>query len=552
MTSAIDCCKFATSRSAKFPFEFAMIQLTHIVKSKMKKFLTEKWFILAVAVITVALVVNMVFTVRNNLIIERTTEIVQETEEVALQTDKILTSTMHRLDIGVRGFGLTKDAAMLDPYHQAIELNPGVFRDLGSLLKKQNYPDMAALKGIEEEINAYIGLTKKMVDLARIDSMETFNSMLKLDKGYDVWIKYEKFAKSLKAYEDNLRKEAYDSYKAAVRSNFVLQVVIVVLTVPVLFFILMRIRSEQMARRKLLNQVEENDRKYVFNSGSDRVLSPEEIIETSIQNTRKASEFIKTMANGNYAVEWDGLNGQNAKLNDQTLAGDLINMREKLKTVKAEDEKRNWMNEGLAKFSEIVRNHQHEPKVLADKCVSFLTKYLASQQGSLFVLEGEEGAEYLNLASSYAFDKKKWVEKRIEIGNGLIGQAYLEGDITQLKDVPNGYTQITSGLGDATPKYIVIVPLKYDVHTVAVVELASFTNFEAHHTMFLKKAGEFLASAILNSQTTQKMKALLDNARMNEEQLRAQEEEMRQNMEELQATQEELVRKEKERMKRAS
>jgi CHASE3 domain sensor protein len=517
----------------------------------MKKLITEKWFILAVAVITVMLVTNMILTLRNNLIIDRTTALVQETEEVKLLTDRILTSTMHGLDLGVRGFGLTKDDAMLNPYHRAIELNPGLFRDLEILLKKQHYPDVAAMKAVDEEIDAYIDFTKKMLELARVDSMQTFNNMLKQDKGYDVWLKYDTFTKSLKAYEDNLRNDAYASYNAAVRSNFILQVLIVVLTVPVLFFILMRIGKEQTARRKLLTQVEENDRKYVFNAGSDRVLSAEEIIETSIQNTRKASEFIKTMANGNYAVEWKGLNEKNAKLNDQTLAGDLINMREKLKSVKAEDEKRNWMNEGLAKFSEIVRNHQHESKVLADKCVSFLTKYLAAQQGSLFVREGDDGAEYLNLASSYAFDKKKWVEKRIEIGNGLVGQAFLEGDITQLKDVPNGYTQITSGLGDATPKYIVIVPLKYDVHTVAVIELASFTDFEEHHTMFLKKSGEFLASAILNSQTTQKMKTLLENARMSEEQLRAQEEEMRQNMEELQATQEELVRKEKERMKRS-
>jgi hypothetical protein len=80
--------------------------------------------------------------------------------------------------------------------------------------------------------------------------------------------------------------------------------------------------------------------------------------------------------------------------------------------------------------------------------------------------------------------------------------------------------------------------------------LASFGDFEEHQTQFLKKAGEFLASAILNSQNTLKMKTLLDNARMNEEQMRATEEEMRQNMEELQATQEELVRKEKERTRR--
>lgn len=517
----------------------------------MKKFLTEKWFIIAVAGIAIALISNMVLTIRNNIIIQRTTELVQETELVKQLTDKILTNTMHGLDLGVRGFGLTKDDALLNPYNGAIQSSPGQFRDLENVLRKQEYTDVAAYEALENEVNAYIEFCKQMLDKARIDDMAAFNDMLKQDKGYDVWKKYSAFSTPLFKYEDNLREQAYASYTAAVRSNLMLQVSIVVITLPVLFFIVMRIRREQHGRQALLALVEENDRKYVFNSGSDKILTAEEIIENSIQNTRRASEFIKTLANGNYAVEWKGLHEQNIKLNQETLAGDLINMREKLKTVKADDEKRNWTNEGLATFSEIVRNHQHDAKVLADKCVSFLTKYLQAQQGSLFVLEGDEGEEHLALASSYAFDKKKWVEKRIDIGSGLIGQAFLEGEITRLREVPNGYTHITSGLGDATPKYIVIVPLKYDVHTVAIIELASFSDFEEHHTMFLKKAGEFLASAILNSQTTHKMKVLLENAKINEEQMRAQEEEMRQNMEELQATQEELVRKEKERMKRS-
>jgi hypothetical protein len=409
---------------------------------------------------------------------------------------------------------------------------------------------MSDLNLLRAEVKKYIDLSNEMLSLARVDSMTAFTELVDQDRGFQVWQTYTKLYEPLVAFENNLRQEAYAQSQTAEQFNLILQILLLVLTLPLLALIIWRLRNEQQQRQSLLARVYENDRRYVFNPGIDAILSAEEIIETSIQNTKKASQFIKTLAGGDYGVEWRGLNEDNVKLNQETLAGDLINMREKLKTVKAEDEKRNWMNEGLAKFSEIVRNHQHEPKVLADKCVSFLTKYLHAQQGSLFVREGEEGDEYLTLASCYAFDKKKWVEKRVEIGSGLVGQAFLEGEITKLKDVPRGYTHITSGLGDATPKYLVIVPLKYDVHTVAIIELASFQDFEEHHTMFLKKAGEFLASAILNSQTTQKMKTLLDNARLNEEQMRAQEEEMRQNMEELQATQEELVRKEKERLKR--
>jgi hypothetical protein len=518
----------------------------------MKKIFKEGWIQVAFAasVFVMLLLINVGLTVRNNNVIRETHEVIQNSESIMDLADNILTSTVHGLDLGVRGFGLTKNEKMLSPFEKSINLNPGIFHDLEIGLKEQSYPQLNDLKKLQADVEAYIQYSNNLLNMAKVDSMATFTQMLNEDKGFELWTSYNAFYGPLSKYESDLQQEAYEKAAFAERYNLILQIFLVLITLPILTFIVLRLRREQRQREKLLQKIHENDVKYVFNSGKDHGLIEEEIIETSIQNSRKASEFIKVLAGGDYTVEWKGLNEQNLKLNQETLAGDLLNMREKLKTVKAEDEKRNWMNEGLAKFSEIVRNHQHDSKVLADKCVSFLTKYLKAQQGSLFVLEGEEGAEYLNLASSYAFDKKKWIEKKIEIGNGLIGQAFLEGEITQLKDVPNGYTHITSGLGDATPRYLVIVPLKYDVHTVAIIELASFIDFEEHHTMFLKKAGEFLASAILNSQTTQKMKALLENAKLNEEQMRAQEEEMRQNMEELQATQEELVRKEKERMKR--
>jgi putative methionine-R-sulfoxide reductase with GAF domain len=325
-----------------------------------------------------------------------------------------------------------------------------------------------------------------------------------------------------------------------------LQGAIILLSLPVLIFIIIRIRKEKKSRQALVNQVKENDLKHVFNAGESEGQSDNAILNAIIENAQEASSFVKSMAQNNYEVQWKGLNEKNLTLNKDTLAGNLVYMRENLKRIKEEDQKRNWMNEGLTQFSSLVRNYQHDPKVLADQCISFLTTHLHSQQGSLFVLEEEEDQSYLKLASCYAFDKKKIKEGRIEIGDGLVGQTFLEGETTVLNQVPEGYLKITSGLGDATPRHVVIVPLKYDRHTLAIVELASFSPYDTHHVSFIEKSGEFLASAILNAQTTSKMKTLLDQAKITEEEMRQREEEMRQNMEELQATQEALIRKEKE------
>ncbi|SHH87056.1 sensor domain CHASE3-containing protein [Chryseolinea serpens] len=513
----------------------------------MKKFFTDNWIVL---IIGVALAASTLLAFHNNNIIQQNIAQQKETVLVTQRTQQILSSVMHGLDLGVRGFALTKDENMLRPFNEAVTTSPGIFAQLDSLLKKQEYADAGKLDEVKKEVDNYIAFSKQMVETARIDSMRTFVAMLSEDRGYGVWKKYDEISKPLLAFEDELNQKAISNYNAAMRSNLGLQISIVILALPILVLFVKRVRKEREARHALLLEVEENNRNYVFNSGEKDDSSAQAINDASIRNVRMASEFIKSMTNGNYDVNWDGLNEKNSDLNANTLAGNLLQMREQLKKLKQEDDKRNWMNEGLASFSELVRNNQHDNTLLADKCVSYLVKYLNAQQGSLFVLEGEEGETYLELKACFAFDKKKWMEKRVDIGNGLVGQAFLEGDTIQLKDIPLGYTTITSGLGDATPRHLVIVPLKYDITTVAILEMASFGDFEEHHILFLKKAGEFLASAILNSQTTFKMKNLLEQAHINEEQMRQREEEMRQNMEELQATQEELVRKEREMQKR--
>jgi CHASE3 domain sensor protein len=516
----------------------------------MREFFSKNWFVIAVAAIAIAQLVNMAVTIRNNSIISRNNELRIEVDSIKQQTNKIIGDIIHGIDLGVRGYALTQKDSLLNPYTTVTKTYAGIFNKLEVMLKKQGYSDLNKFFALRKEVDDYFEFNEEMIALVKQGDMDEFVARLKEDKGYGVWLKFSEFQQPLEDFEDNLYNKAVDEYEGAITTNLYLQLIIVFFSLPVLFLIVTRIQKERKSREDLMSQVAENDRNFVFNTGLAKTLSAKEIIAQSITNTQKASHFIKNMANTNYNVEWEGLDESNAALNKETLAGNLINMREQLKRVKSEDEKRNWMNEGLATFSELVRNHQHDSQLLADKCVSFLTKYLNSQQASLFVLSGEDDNQFLQLVSCYAFDKKKWIEKRIELGTGLVGQAFLEGETIQLKEIPKGYTVITSGLGDATPQFLVIVPLKYDIQTVAIIELAAFTGFEAHHIMFLQKAGEFLASAILNSQNTQKMKNLLESARMNEEQMRQREEEMRQNMEELQATQEELVRKEKEMQKR--
>jgi putative methionine-R-sulfoxide reductase with GAF domain len=175
---------------------------------------------------------------------------------------------------------------------------------------------------------------------------------------------------------------------------------------------------------------------------------------------------------------------------------------------------------------------------------------MGGQQGGVFLLQEEEDDRYLELIACYAFDKKKFVEKRINVGEGLIGQAYLESNTVVLKQVPKGYTHITSGLGEATPTNILIVPMRYSEKTEGVVEIAGFEEWKDYQRNFMDKATEYMAAALSSVRSTHKMKIVMEQMQTQTEQLHAQEEEMRQNMEELAATNEEMKRKEAEYLKK--
>jgi PAS domain S-box-containing protein len=229
------------------------------------------------------------------------------------------------------------------------------------------------------------------------------------------------------------------------------------------------------------------------------------------------------------------------------LAEALDTVRKEMKEIARQEQERNWATQGLARFIDILRSNNQDISKLGDAIISELVNYLKANQGGLFI-KNKEGAgdEYLELIACYAYERKKHFEKRVDIGEGLLGQAVLEKEHILLTVVPPQYVKITSGLGKATPRCLLIVPLKINDEVFGVLELAAFQPFQSYQIDFLNKLGESIASTIANTRASEQNRRLLEESHMQTEQMRAQEEEMRQNMEELQATQEEMQRAQRE------
>jgi PAS domain S-box-containing protein len=271
----------------------------------------------------------------------------------------------------------------------------------------------------------------------------------------------------------------------------------------------------------------------------DEIGSMVDSINSVVTNMNAVKEYVSEVGTGNFETDIEIFNNQGA------IYSSLNAMRESLKQTTEDEKKRNWATEGLAKFGDILRGNNDGLEVLADNIISGLIKYLGANQGGLFVVnDNNHNDVYLELIACYAWNKKKYINMRVDEGEGLVGQAWQEADTLYITDVPQDFVKITSGLGDANPKSFLIVPLTVNDVTFGVIEIASFHLFEQYQIDFVNKLAESIASTLSTAKTNERTKILLEQSQQQTEEMRAQEEEMRQNMEEMQATQEEMERKE--------
>lgn len=247
-----------------------------------------------------------------------------------------------------------------------------------------------------------------------------------------------------------------------------------------------------------------------------------------------AVDFAKELGNGNFEGEYD------EKYNDDVLAVSIISMQEKLITSEKEQKIISWSNEGLARFADILNMDFESLETMGDKIVNEVVNRLKINQAALYLLDKD--SNILNRVSTYAYSKKKFLTGTVDVGEGLVGQCVLEKEKILMTDVPDGYTTITSGLGEATPSAILIMPLKIRDEVIGVLELASFHVFETQEIQFVEKVSENIANVLVSKRMAEKTKALLTESQQKAEALASQEEELRQNAEEMQATQEEMER----------
>ncbi len=273
--------------------------------------------------------------------------------------------------------------------------------------------------------------------------------------------------------------------------------------------------------------------------GSDEIGEMAQSMKKLVNGLKATANFAENIGQGVYDQSYQPLSSHDM------LGNALMNMRDNLKKVAEDDKVRIWTTEGIAKFGDIMRANYNSISKFAEEVITNLVKYTGANQGGIFIIEEHsEGSEepFMTLQGCYAWDRQRYLDKTIHKGEGLAGQAWQETRTIYISQVPNDYINITSGLGKANPKSILIVPLKLNETVFGVLEIAFFRNLQTHETVFIERIAENFASTLSIVRTNERTQKLLEDSQLLTEQMRSQEEEMRQNVEELQATQDEMRR----------
>ena len=225
----------------------------------------------------------------------------------------------------------------------------------------------------------------------------------------------------------------------------------------------------------------------------------------------------------------------------------LTKQTEELQRRDIAEREQKWYNTGMVKIGDIITQNKDNIEELSKKFLNRLLEYLDAEQGVIYILNDDDvDHKYLEYLVGFGLTKKKLKQKRIEIGENLIGTCFKEGQIIQMENISEDYTQINSGIGNTSTLHLILIPFKQDKLTLGVIELASLKKVEQFKLKFIEDISSMFSANLFSSKTGQKMNELLLKTQKQTEELHAQEEELRQNMEEMLATQDEASRKEHE------
>lgn len=259
------------------------------------------------------------------------------------------------------------------------------------------------------------------------------------------------------------------------------------------------------------------------------------IVNQLVDNLKKTAAFAHRIGEGDFNTDYKPIS------NKDILGYALVSMRESLQNADKKDALHNWIVTGIAEIGEILRTND-TISTLGDAILIYLCNRINAVQGAFYVLNDEDEENiFIEMKSSYAYQKKKYLNAKIKLAEGLVGQAALEKDTILRTEIPDNYMNISSGLlGEKKPTCILIIPLITNEKVYGIIELASLHKFSSGDVQFMEQVSEIIARTIFNMNVNESTRNLLEKSQQMSSELQVQQEELKQNAIQMEETQEEL------------
>jgi HAMP domain-containing protein/signal transduction histidine kinase/CheY-like chemotaxis protein len=193
-----------------------------------------------------------------------------------------------------------------------------------------------------------------------------------------------------------------------------------------------------------------------------------------------------------------------------------------------------WLKSNLASISGMLQG-QRDLAAVTQLIMSEVTPTVNAQHGAFFLAEAAaDGSPELVLAASYGFTpRRSELRSRFEIGESLVGQAAFERKTIALTDIPPSYIKVGSGLGEATPAGILVMPVLFEDRVLGVIELASLRPFSEVNRDFLEQITETIGVVLNTIRANMRTEELLEQSQSLTQELQKQSEELRNTNDEL-------------------
>ena len=218
--------------------------------------------------------------------------------------------------------------------------------------------------------------------------------------------------------------------------------------------------------------------------------------------------------------------GEVAELKDN-----INTMINNLRLTTERNTEQDWLKTNLARFTGMLQG-QRDLTTVGRMLLSELAPLVNAQQGVIYQMETEESAGMV-LLSAFASDGPDGQLRRLKIGEGLVGQCAVEKQRMLIADLPPNTVPVRSGLFEAVPRNVIVLPVLFEDRVKAVIELASLSVFTASHLAFLEQLTASIGIVLNSIEATMQTEALLKQSQQLATELQTQQREPQQTNEQL-------------------